>query len=87
MNRKYRRFCFLHRTATAYPWGELQELLFVDGTSDMPERIPVYSDPYPSDHGDPEYEFPEEVKGIRSLTEFPDILYGKHGKREYETVL
>gem|GEM_PF-4402223 len=63
MNRKYRRFCFLHRTATAYPWGELQELLFVDGTSDMPERIPVYSDPYPSDHGDPEYEFTEVVKG------------------------
>lgn len=66
---------------------ESPELLFVDESTDLPERVPVYSDPYPSDHGEPEYEFTEEVKEKRrgNLTDFLDILYGSHEDREYET--
>lgn len=65
---------------------ESQELLFVDEASDMPEQVPVYKDPYPNDHGEPEYEFTDEVKEIRrrNLTDFLDTLYGGQEAREYE---
>lgn len=65
---------------------ESQELLFVDESSDMPERVPVYRDPYPNDHGEPEYEFTDEVKEIRrrNLADFLDMLYGAQEAREYE---
>lgn len=65
---------------------ESQGLLLVDESTVLPDRVPVYRDPCPVDHGEPEYEFTDEVKEIRrgNLTDFLDILYGNHEEREFD---